>query len=158
MFEINGTLAIFVLSFLIFMKLLDEIMLKPVGRVLEQRNACIKSNQDAGIKARTQAQSIIQGYEQKLEAVRTKSHGIINVALEEANRYRQQDLTGMHQEGLRQVEKAKATLNEECKQAFEGLVDHETELVQMITSKVLGEKIELNLDRQKVHQQLQEVS
>ena len=55
MFDVNLTLVIFVGMFLGFMALLNEMVLKPVGKVLEQRKAIIRDNIDAAASARAKS-------------------------------------------------------------------------------------------------------
>ena len=62
MFVPNGTLVIFVVLFLIFMMLLDQIMLKPVGRAIQKRHEKAKNDHDEAKHARQEASNLLEGY------------------------------------------------------------------------------------------------
>jgi F-type H+-transporting ATPase subunit b len=158
MFEVNGTLVIFVASFLIFIKLLDEVLLKPVGRVLEAREAKVKSDLEAAGQARKSAQSLVDEYQSKLHSVRSQAQGVINEAVEKANYHRNLEIGKVRDEGLKKVEEAKAALAVERSALMEGLVQQEVEMVGAITGKLLDEKVTVSLDPAAVRRALEEAS
>jgi len=158
MFEINGTYVIFVVSFLIFMALLNEIMLKPVGRVLEQRAAKIQSDLEAAKAASSKAEEAVAHYQKHLHDVRGKAQDVINDAIEKSNEHKAAELGRVREDGRKQLTEAKATITKESAQTLEQLVQHEMELVSGITEKLLGEPVNLKLDPAKVRRMMEEVS
>ncbi len=158
MFEVNGTLVIFVVSFLIFIKLLDEVLLKPVGQVLEARDAKVRSDLEAAGAARKSAQALTDEYQTKLHAVRSQAQGIINEAVEKANYHRNLEVGKVRDEGLKKLEEAKAALAAERTGLIEGLVAQEVEMVEAITGKLLNEKITVKIEPAAVRRALEEAS
>ncbi|MBX9724168.1 MAG: ATP synthase F0 subunit B, partial [Candidatus Obscuribacterales bacterium] len=81
MFVPNGTLVIFVVSFLAFMWLLDLIMLKPVGKAIKARNEKVQNDLEAAKQARQQASGKLDGYEADLKRARSEAHSAITSAV-----------------------------------------------------------------------------
>ena len=158
MFEINGTFLIFVLSFLIFIKLLDEVMLKPIGSVLEKRAEKIKADIEEGKVHRNKAQYVFDQYQKHLHDIRAKAQTIINEASEKASYHRNLELTRVKEEGHKQLEEAKAVLASQRTIAINGLLEQEVKLVEGITQKLLGEPVSVILEADTVRRALEEAS
>lgn len=158
LFSLNGTLVIFVVSFLLFMWLLNQIMLKPVGNVIEQRTKLIEGDLDAGKQARLEAQNVLERYEEDLKKIRHEAHSLIAKATEEAARDRNAQLDKVSRDGQAKLEKAKAEIAAERERLIDALVGEEKELVETITRKVLGvDSIQLDLDSSQVRRTLEEI-
>lgn len=158
MFELNATLIIFVLSFLVFMYLLNQIMLKPVGKVLEARAAKISGDLKAGKDAHGQAGDLVTHYQEHLHKVRTEAQSVINEATQKANQSRNDELGKVKAEGSKKLEAAKAQIVSERKALVEPLISQEIELIEGIAHKVLGERVSLSVDRERVKSALEVAS
>ncbi len=157
MFEVNGTLVIFVLSFLAFMYLLNEIMLKPVCKVLEMRAYKIQSDLEAAKAARHQAEQVLDKYEQDLRQIRSDAQGTINTAVDESNRVRKNELGRIAAEGKAELDRSKAALSTERAALIDSLVAQERELIETITRKVLNdETVHVKVDETEVRRTLEE--
>lgn len=158
MFDINATLIIFVLSFLVFMYLLNQIMLKPVGRVLEARAAKISGDLKAGKDAHGQAGDLVTHYQEHLHKIRTEAQAVINEATQKANQSRNDELGKIKAEGSKKLEAAKAQIVTERKALVEPLINQEIELIEDIAHKLLGERVSLSVDRERVKSALEVAS
>lgn len=156
MFDINGTLVIFVASFLLFMVLLNEIMLKPVGKVITKRHEKIKSDLDAAKESRHTAASLVEKYENQLKHIRSEAHGLITSSMDQASKEKNELLVKIQKEGQAKVEAFKTELAAERTSLIDELVAQERELVETITQKVLGEPVTVQLDAGKVRKNLEE--
>lgn len=155
MFEINGTLPIFVISFLVFMYLLDVILLKPVAKVISERDETIRKNIESGKSSREQAQKLLEEYERELRELREKAQKHIADASEQANKERQAELSRLTKDGQEKLNAAKAEIEAERASLIDALVPKERELVEAITQKVLGEPVAVNLDASQVRRTLE---
>lgn len=155
MFDINGTLAIFVISFLLFMFLLDAILLKPVAKTIALRDEKIKAAIEAGKSSREEAQTLLEKYEQDLREIRAQAQKHIADASEQANKERQAEISRLHKEGQQQLNDAKAAIESERTSLIDALVAREKELVEVITQKVLGEPVAVSLDASQVRKTLE---
>lgn len=154
MFAINGTLFIFVASFLVFMILLNEVMLKPVGRVINERNAKIQADLEAAKQARLEAAGKVDGYESHVKTIRSEAHALITSTVAAANKEKTEALSRVMKEGSEKLEGAKASIAAERETLIDELVTQERELVEAITQKILGEPVAVHLDATKVRQNL----
>lgn len=157
MFELNGTYIIFIASFLVFMVLLNEIMLKPVGKAIADRKALIQEHLEISQNSRAKAEAELVSYQERLNSTRHEAAGIRNEASQAAQKVRDQKLKEVQDEGRKRLDKAKAELALEKKELVEGLVDQELEIVNTISKKLLGESASANVDRNKVRKVLEEV-
>ena len=156
MFDVNGTLLIFVASFLIFVKLFNEIAIKPVAKAMEERAARIKSELDAARAAREQAQKLLDGYTEHVHAVKAKAQAVINEAAEKASYHRNAKLDDLRKEGQKKLAEAQAAISAERDFLLESLVKQESDLVNDISEKVVGEKVGISLDPAGVRKALEE--
>lgn len=158
MFELNATLIIFVLSFLVFMYLLNQIMLKPIGKVMEARAAKISGDLKVGKDAHTQAGDLVTHYQEHLHKIRHEAQSVINEATQKANQGRNDELGKVKAEGQKKLEAAKAQIVSERKALVDPLVSQELELIEDIAHKLLGERVSLSLDKERVKAALEEAS
>ncbi len=156
MFEINGTLVIFVVSFLVYMLLLEQIMLKPVGRIMEKRAARISGDLEAAKSSRRQSSELVEKYESDVKRIRHESHEVINQSVEEATKQKTAELATVQREASQTFEEAKAEIAAERSALIDDLVTHEKELVELITQKILGEPVAVHLDSGNVRRILEE--
>lgn len=157
LFQLNATLVVFVISFLIFMWLLNEIMLKPVGRALEDRAKYIADQIAAGKEAHHQAGELQTKYEADLKHIREEAQQVIAKAVDEANKARQEQLNKIAAEGQAKLDKAKKEIEAERAKLIDALVAEETELVETITRKVLGDdSVNIDIDTTQVRRTLEE--
>ena len=139
-FNLNATLIIFVISFLVFMWLLNKILLQPVGDVIEKRNKLIEGELEAGRLARADAQLHVDRYEQELQQIREQAQTLILQATSDANKDRAAQLDRVSAAGQGKIEKAKADLVVERERLIDSLVSEQAELVETITKKALGDE------------------
>jgi F-type H+-transporting ATPase subunit b len=157
LFSINATLVVFVISFLIFMWLLNEIMLKPVGRALEARAKYIEDQIASGKQSHREAAELQTKYEQDLRKIREEAQAVIAKAMDEANRDRQAQLSKIAKEGQVKLEKAKDEIGAERARLIDALVGEERELIETITRKVLGDdNVQIDIDTSQLRRTLEE--
>ncbi|PZM81710.1 MAG: hypothetical protein DKT66_21175 [Candidatus Melainabacteria bacterium] len=157
MFELNGTFIIFIASFLVFMFLLNEIMLKPVGKAIADRKALVAEHLEVSKSSRLKAESELIAHQDKINNARHQAAGVRNEAAVAAQKVRDEKLKNVQDQGRKKLDAAKTDLVAEKKALVEGLVDQELELVNSISKKLLGESAKTNVDREKVRKVLEEV-
>jgi F-type H+-transporting ATPase subunit b len=155
MFELNATVLVFIISFLIFMVLLNEIMLKPVGKVLEARANKIKSDLDAAKLAHADAEKSLKHYEEHLHQVREEAQSVINKSVDSANKIRSEKFSKIKADGQTKLESAKQVIASEREKLMQELVGQETALVEEIATKLLGEKATVKLNADAVQKALE---
>jgi F-type H+-transporting ATPase subunit b len=152
----NATLLIFVISFFIFMFLLNEWFLKPVGEVIDKRKRMIASNLEAAKAARDEAKSSTDNYKLQLAKNREEAQAIITAAVTEAQATRNKELGGIKEQGRKRLDESRGQLQGEKKVLLESLVTEEAQLVKQIVGKVLGENPKFDVSEDSVKRALEE--
>jgi F-type H+-transporting ATPase subunit b len=158
MFEINGTFFIFIVMFLGFVFLFNEIALKPVGQVIEARKRLIQGDLEAAQRSKDEAASVLSAYEERLQASRMEGQRIIQEVVQSAQTKRKEELARIHAEGNKQIEQIRSELANDRGKLISQLVDSEIDLVQSIVKKLLGDSATIAIDRQQVQKALEEAS
>lgn len=152
----NATLLIFVISFIVFMFLLNELFLKPVGEAIEKRRRTIASNLEAAKALRDEARSSTDNYKQQLAKKREEAQAIISAAVTEAQATRNKELGGIKEKGRKRLDDSRVQLQGEKKVLIESLVAEEADLVKQIVGKVLGENPKVDVSEESVKRALEE--
>ena len=156
MFELNATMIIFMLSFLVFMRLLDSWFLSPVAEAIESREGKISSDNEIAKDRREEAKGVVDTYEKNLSKIREEAQKIINQSQAEAKKDRDEKLARVDAEGRKTFDGAKKALQADKKSLMNDLVDEETSLVEKIISKLLGGTANVNVSSENVKQALEE--
>lgn len=156
MFELNATIVIFILSFLLFMVMLDNLFLTPVGEAIESRDKKITGDSKKAQELRDDASAVVEKYEKKLAEIREEAQSIINQSTGEAQQVRSEKLAAIENEGRKKFDEAKASFLKEKESLVKDLVQEETVLVSEIVSKLLGTTAAVNIDSAAVHRALEE--
>lgn len=152
----NATLLIFVISFIIFMYLLNELFLKPVGEAIEKRRNMISSNLEAAKALRDEAKSSTDNYKQQLAQKREEAQAIITAAVTEAQATRNKELGTIKEHGRKRLDESRTQFQGEKKVLIESLVSEEAQLVKQIVEKVLGENPKFDVSDDSVKRALEE--
>ena len=157
LFQLNGTYVVFILSFLAFMALLNQLYLKPVGKTIEGRARLVAAKLEASKNAKIEAQKLLESYESHLLKIRQEAQQLIAQATEEANASRAAELERVAKDGQGKLEMAKAEIAAERAKLIDALVAEESELVETITRKILGdESVNVRVDANEVRRTLEE--
>jgi len=158
MFDLNGTFFIFIVMFLGFVFLFNEIALKPVGQVIEARKKLIQGDLEAAQRSKEDAASVLSAYEERLQASRMEGQRIIQEVLQSAQAKRKEELARIQADGNKKIEQIRSEIASERSKLISQLVDPEIDLVQSIVKKLLGDSATIAIDRQQVQKALEEAS
>jgi len=156
MLEVNGTLIVMILSFLVFMKLLDIVYITPVAKVLSARAGKVEQDLEASRKFREEAEGVLGQYQVKLADVRTKAQNTINDAVVEAQKVRATEIAKVQAEGRSRIETARTALAKEKTDLIGELVESEIQIVDQMMKKLIGSAAGSSLDRTVVKKALEE--
>ncbi len=144
MLEINATAIVAMISFIIFMCLMNVILYKPMREIVERRKNFIESNDNEIAANKEKTEELIGQRDKEIDEARVRSRNIIADITTQAK-----------QESAATVAEAAKQTNEYLKNTFSELdgnvnqIKHEIKsevvgLAQDILSKVSGENITLN--------------
>lgn len=137
MLELDGTLIIAMISFIVFALIMNEVLYKPVLKIIEERKAYIAANTAAEQKAAKETRDYTEKRdyeleESKKEARLTVSEGTVKF------KTKQRELIKEFSENQRNmIESEKQQLQIEAGNAKTVLNNSANELADIITDKVL---------------------
>lgn len=156
MFDVNATLVLFIVSFLVFLKLFEALFVKPVGEVIEKRKQLIADELEQARKARETAGSQLSTFEQQKAKDREEAQKIISDAQAEAQKKRTAQISKLQEEGRKKIEAANQVLQTEKPTLVAQLVEQEQQLVKDIVGKLLGDSSSVNISSEQVKRALGE--
>lgn len=156
MFVVNGTFVIFLVSFIVFVYLLNQILLKPVGKAIEDRQALVKGDIEAGRSARSKAEELLSKYEADLHHKRTEAQSIINDSATSTAKENSSRFEALKKDCKDKLNSAKTQISSEKTTAKEGLISHQADFVKAVVHKLLGEQLDFTLADQDVKKALEE--
>ena len=137
--EFNATFIVSVISFIIFTLLMNEILYKPVSKIIEEREHLINDNYENAKASKDHAGAIYADRDEKLSKTAAENKKLTAESLTKANADAKIKTTEAKQNSIAQINAAKSdiqnksdALNNEVK----GRID---ELADNISAKILGE-------------------
>ena len=85
--EINFTLVLFAISFLVFIYLLNLTLYKPVGEIVEKRKKLIEDAYKDAKESTDEAQKKLEEYKNQMKSAKTDAQGIIQQIINAANNF-----------------------------------------------------------------------
>ena len=144
MFEFNATFLIAMISFVVFIIIMNAILYKPILSIIAQRQNYIEDNNSAAQNSKKQAQSILDDREQQINNAFAKSKEIVSSRVLKENETAKNLTDKAKAESLNSINAGKAILQKEELQTSNALKTNVKELAEKISSKILGENITID--------------
>lgn len=136
LFDIDATLPLMAIQFLLLAVILNAIYYKPLGDAIDERASYVQGQLKQAKEQKEKAIALAQQYEQELRAVRKQSQEIIAKAEAEAQKLVAEKVQQAQQEVIAQRMKAAEEIAKEKEEALSAL----NQQVEALSSKIL-EKI-----------------
>lgn len=143
--EINGTVIVELITFLIMMAVLARYVYPEIVKVAEARQRAIADQLHESEKAREEAEARLKEAETKLADARKTAQQVIDAANKSGEQLRTDLRTKAEEEAKRIAESARKEIEVERDRAVQTVRDEVASLVVSATEKVIGE----TLDEQK---------
>ncbi len=141
LFDINATLPLMALQFLLLVAILNVVLYKPLGKALDDRAQYIRNQLGQAQERKEKAEGIARQYEQELKDVRRQSQEIIANAQAEAEKIVTAQIQKAQQEAQQEKEAAAKTIEAEKAQALASLEQQVDELSRQMIAKLLGPEL-----------------
>jgi F-type H+-transporting ATPase subunit b len=141
MVEINLTIVIQVVQFLILVYILNRILFKPTSQTMEERHSKIVAWEEKTRTLQERVRTKIASYERELEKAKVKAQEEQKQLSKELNQKEEERLQALFDEALQMVASSKQALQEETERLRQELRRQAEEMAQMVTEKVLGRKV-----------------
>ena len=141
MVEINFTLLIQILNFIILVGILGHFAYKPILKVMDERKARIQNDLDSAAAANAAAAKLKETYEAPLQDAQAQAQEIVNKAVKEAKVQAQEQIDAAHDAIEKEKEMAAKQIERERKDALEDLKTQVAALSCDIAAKIISKNM-----------------
>jgi F-type H+-transporting ATPase subunit b len=138
LFDLDATLPLMAIQFLVLALILNATLYKPLGKAIDGRNEYVRNNQLEAQERLSKAEKLAEQYEQELASARRQAQAIIAQAQAEAQKTAAQKIAAAQQEAQAQREKAAGEIEQQKQQALASLEAQVDALSRQILEKLLG--------------------
>ena len=156
--DINGTVIVELITFLVMLAILARYVYPEVVKVAEARQRAIAEQLREAEKARVEAEAHLKEAEAKLAEARKTAQSVIEAAAKSAEQLRQELKQKAEEEGKRAVESARKEIEAERERAIQSVRNEVAGLVVAATEKVIGETLDAQKHKQLIDRAIAEVA
>jgi F-type H+-transporting ATPase subunit b len=156
--EINGTVIVELVTFLIMLAVLARYVYPEVVKIAEGRQRAIAQQLHDAEQARADAEARLKEAQAKLEEARTTAQQVIDSANKSGEQLRQDLRAKADEEARRIAESARREIEAERERALQSARSEVAALVVTATEKVIGETLDGPKHRQLIERAIEEVA
>jgi len=156
--EINGTVIVELITFLIMLAILARWVYPEVVKLAEARQRAVTEQLAEAEKARADAEAQLKEAQAKLDDARKTAQGVIDAAGKSADQLRNEMREKAEQEAKRIAESSRKEIEAERDRAIQSVRGEVANLVVTATEKVIGESLDLNKHKQLIDKAISEVA
>ncbi len=147
MLEFNATFLVSMISFIVFIIIMNAIFYKPILGVIEEREKFINDHYNDAKNSKDKAQSLLEQKEKRLNDTLSESKKIVSDKVNEANEKAKSITDNAKADSENKIQSAKQELHIKETQTADALKNNVKDLAETISSKILGENITIdNID------------
>lgn len=141
--ELKSVLLSWVALFILYL-VLRKFLYAPVTKFLSERKEKIQTDIDDAKVLKTEAQSLKEGYEGKIDLARKESQEILEVARKRGDELKENILVEARQDAENIVSNARKEISRERDVALQSIKTQAAEIGVMIASKIIEEQVTLD--------------
>ncbi len=141
LFDLDATLPLMAIQFLLLAIVLNALFYKPVGNAIDERNEYIRNNQLEAQERLSKSEKLAQQYEQELAGARRQAQTVIADAQAQAQKIAAEKIAGAQKEAQAQREETAREIEQQKQQAFASLEQEVDALSRQILEKLLGAEL-----------------
>ncbi len=141
MIDLNATLIIQLVNFLVLMVLLDRILFRPMLRVLQERQERTEGRRRQAETLEAEAESIWADYQAKIREAKAEADRVRTQLIHEAEARRQKLLADAAAEAETQLAKIRAQVRAEADEARKVLEADARTLAQELAERLLERRV-----------------
>lgn len=155
MLEFNATFIIAIISFVIFILIMNWIFYKPILGVIEERENFINDHYNDAKNSKDKADALLKDKDERLNKTLSDSRKIVSNKVEEANENSKTFTEKAKKSSQDKIAEAKKNLSLDEKNTTEAIKNNVKDLAENISSKILGENFGIdNVDYELVNKAL----
>lgn len=156
--EINGTVIVEVITFLIMLAVLARYVYPEVVRLAEARQRAIADQLREAEKARADADERVKEAQAKLDEARKTAQQVIDASNKSAEQLRQELREKAEEDARRIAESSRKQIESERDQAIRSVRSEVADLVVRATEKVIGEALDERKHKALIERSIEEVA
>lgn len=156
--EINGTVIVEMITFLLMMAVLARWVYPEVVRIAEARQRAIAEQLHEAEAARAQGEAQLKEAQAKLEDARRTAQEVIDSAGRSGEQLRHELRRKAEEESRRMTENARKEIDAERERAIQSVRSEVADLVVTATEKVIGETLDDGRHRKLIERAIEEVA
>ena len=141
--EFNATFIVSIVSFLLFVAIMNKIFYAPITNIVNEREEKLKINYDEADKLNAEAETLLKERDEKLAETEAKSRRIIADKIEDYNGRSKVKINEATQNAATEIKLRKDALSQSKLDAEQKLNSDIQSLAQLISSKIMG--IDVNI-------------
>lgn len=141
--EFNATFLVTIISFLVFVFLMNKILYTPVLNIMEERKSFVDGNYKAAEDNDAKTAGLEETREEKLTGAKVEARGRYNETLDGFKAQRAEVVAGAQSSAKEELERSKAELENLSNDVKQGLKGSMTDLANDIVEKVIGYRSEV---------------
>ena len=141
LFDINATLPLMALQFLVLMAILNALFYKPLGKAIDERTDYVRTSLKEARELKEKSDVLAAQYENELRDVRRQSQDIIAAAKAEAEKISNAKIQEAQQEVAAQKQQAADEIEAQKAEAMSSLEQQVDALSNQILEKLLGAEL-----------------
>lgn len=141
LFDLDATLPLMAVQFLILVLILNATFYKPLSKAIDERDDYIRTNQLDAQERLSKTEQLTKQYEQDLAAARRQSQTIIAEAQAQAQKLAAEKIAAAQKEAQVQREQAAQEIEQQKQAALSSLEQQVDSLSRQILEKLLGNEL-----------------
>jgi F-type H+-transporting ATPase subunit b len=156
--DINGTVIVEILTFLIMLAVLARYVYPQVVRLAEARQRAVADQLREAEKARAEAEARMKEAQSNLDEARKTAQQVIDAANKSGDQLRQDFRQKAEEDARRIAESARKQIESERDQAIRSVRAEVADLVVQATEKVIGEALDERRHMALIQRSIEEVA
>ncbi|MCF8029703.1 MAG: ATP synthase F0 subunit B [Desulfohalobiaceae bacterium] len=138
MIELNATLLIQMVNFLILLAILNLILYRPIRGIIKRRSEKLAADMNDVEKFNEQAEKKLHDYEQSLQEARTEAGAIRNEYRGEGSEKEKEIVDQAKQEAAQELEESRKQLRQQREGAQQKLLQEIDQYAEKVAQKVMS--------------------
>ena len=140
LFDINATLPLMAIQIVILTYLLNSLFFKPVGKVVEKREAFVRENISEAKKKLAEVEKLEEDLQNQLLKARSEAVQIVNEAEKDSDKLYQEAIELANSEANASKENARLEIESQTSSAREQLSKQAEDLSELIVNRLIHQK------------------
>jgi F-type H+-transporting ATPase subunit b len=156
--EINGTVIVELVAFLLMLAILGRYVYPEIVKVAEARQRAIAEQLKEAEQARAEAEKRLTEAQERLNDARKTAQGVLEAATKSGEQLRQELKQKAEEEARRIAESARKEIEAERDRAIQSVRNEVADMVVLATEKVIGESLDDTRHRRLIERAVEEVA